>query len=157
MVSNLKFKNTILLFFLSLICYAQEYSGKGEDINQILKNIKEFSRAYVGANYDTLTAFYSVDAKIFPAGVDIIKGHDAIKKRWLLPKGTKILSHKIVPREIKIIEDYAYEYGYYQGSTSSKEGQSSNWKGKYVIVWKKVNNDWKIYLDIWNKIDDENK
>ena len=157
MVSNLKFKNTILLFFLSLICYAQEYSGKGEDINQILKNIKEFSRAYVGANYDTLTAFYSVDAKIFPAGVDIIKGHDAIKKRWLLPKGTKILSHKIVPREIKIIEDYAYEYGYYQGSTSSKEGQSSNWKGKYVIVWKKVNNDWKIYLDIWNKIDDKNK
>ena len=151
----LKIKGTIFLLFLSVSFYAQEYSGKGEDINTILNNIKSFSKAYVNANYDELTSFYSTDAKIFPTGVDIIKGHEAIKKRWVLPKGAKILSHKIIPVEIKVAEDYAYDYGYYEGTSTNKEGVSSTWKGKYVIVWKKVNNDWKIYLDIWNRIDEK--
>ena len=151
----LKIKSTIFLLFLSVSFYSQEYSGKGEDVNTILNNIKSFSKAYVNANYDELTSLYSTDAKIFPSGVDIIKGHDAIKKRWILPKGAKILSHKFIPVEIKIAKVYAYDYGYYEGASTNKEGVSSTWKGKYVIVWKKVNNDWKIYLDIWNRIDGE--
>jgi len=154
---KLKFKNTLLLLFLSLSFYAQEYSGKGEDINIIIENIKEFSKSYVSADYNLLTSFYSKDAKLFPTGSDIIVGHDAIKKQWTLPMGVKILSHKILPKEIKIIEDYAYDYGYFEGSSVDEGGESSFWKGKYVIVWKKVDNDWKIYLDIWNKIDQGKK
>ncbi len=152
---HLKIKSTLLLLFLSISFYAQEYSGKGEDINNILENIENFSNAYVNAEYDKLTSFYSEDGKIFPAGTDIIVGHKAIKKRWTLPKGMKIVSHKVTPKEIKIIGDYAYDYGYYEGTSTNKKGISSPWKGKYVIVWKKMNNDWKIYLDIWNRIDEK--
>lgn len=152
-VMNLKFKSTLLLF-ISMSCFAQEYSGNGEDINMILENIKEFSRLYVSAETDKLTAMYCEDAKIFPAGDDIIIGQAAIKKKWTLSKGAKILSHKVIPREIKIIDDYAYDYGYYEGSSKNKDGESSFWKGKYVIVWKKEDNDWKIYLDIWNRINE---
>jgi len=152
---NSKFKSTLLLLFLSIAFYAQEYSGKGEDINKILENIKGFSSAYINADYDALTLFYSTDAKIFPGGTDIITGHKAIKKRWVLPKEVKVLSHKINSKEIKIIEDYAYDYGYYEGSSTNAEGVPSLWKGKYVIVWKKIGNDWKIYLDIWNRIHDD--
>jgi len=138
--------------FLSISLYAQEYSGSGEDINIILNNIKNFSRAYVGADYDKLTDFYSQDGKIFPTGADIIEGHMAIKNRWTLAKGTKILSHKITPIEISVVDNIAYDYGYYQG-TSSKNEVIDSWKGKYVIIWKKVEGDWKIYLDIWNRVD----
>jgi len=28
----------------------------------------------------------------------------------------------------------------------------SSWKGKYVIVWKKVDSKWKMHLDIWNSV-----
>jgi len=149
---RLQIKNTLLLLLFSISLYAQEYSGKGEDVNKILENINAFSAAYVGADYDKLTSFYSTDGKIFPAGSDIIVGYEAIKKRWTLPKGTKVISHKVTPKEIKIIEDYAYDYGYYEGSSSHKK-EIFPFKGKYVIVWKKVANDWKIYLDIWNSID----
>jgi ketosteroid isomerase-like protein len=138
--------------FLSISLYAQEYSGSGEDINIILNNIKNFSRAYVGADYDKLTDFYSQDGKIFPTGADIIEGHMAIKNRWTLAKGTKILSHKITPIEISVVDNIAYDYGYYEG-TSSKNEVIDSWKGKYVIIWKKVEGDWKIYLDIWNRVD----
>ncbi len=151
---DLKIKNSLFLVLLSLSFYAQEYSGKGEDINKILHNITNFSEAYKTAEYDKLTSFYSTDGKIFPVGTDIIVGHDAIKKRWILPKGATIISHKVTPKEIKIINDYAYDYGYYEGSSTDKNGVYP-FKGKYVIIWKKVESDWKIYLDIWNKIDEK--
>ncbi len=151
---RLQIKSTLLLLLFSFSINAQEYSGNGEDINKILVNIKAFSKAYVDADYDKLTSFYSKDGKIFPEGADIIVGHKAIKNKWVLPKGTIILSHKVTPKEIKVIDDYAYDYGYYQGSSSRKKDVYP-FKGKYVIVWKKVDDDWKIYLDIWNKIDDK--
>lgn len=148
-------KISSILTFVLLVTnlYAQEYSGNGADINSILENIQEFSKAYENADYDKLTKFYSFDGKIFPAGADIIVGYEAIKKRWTLPKGASIQSHKVSPKEIKIIDNYAYDYGYYSGVSTSNKGKTNAFKGKYVIVWRKDGSDWKIYLDIWNRID----
>tara|TARA_R110002073_G_scaffold72537_1_gene177641 strand:- start:672306 stop:672761 length:456 start_codon:yes stop_codon:yes gene_type:complete len=148
----MKIKSTILLLFFISSLYAQEYSGKGVDINIILKNVSGFSKAYMDGNFDALTNFYSSDAKIFPDETDIISGHAAIKKRWTLPKGVKILSHKIYPKEINVINVNAYDYGYYAVTSSDENGNVSSSRGKYVIVWKKVKDDWKIYLDIWNTV-----
>jgi ketosteroid isomerase-like protein len=55
------------------------------------------------------------------------------------------------------VNDFAYDYGYYSGSSAKTGEESSKFQGKYVIIWKKENNDWKIYLDIWNRIDPLNK
>jgi len=148
-----KVKSVFLFLFLISNLHAQEYAGNGADISIILKNINEFSKAYVNADYDKLTNFYSTDGKIFPIGADIKAGHEAIKKHWILPKGQSIQSHKVTPREIKIIDNYAYDYGYYSGVSVSKKGVTNTFKGKYVIVWRKDGGDWKIYLDIWNRID----
>ena len=149
---RLQIKSTFFLLLFSSTFFAQEYSGSGEDINKILENVKNFSKAYISADYDKLTSYYSTDGKIFPANSDILVGHKAIKKRWTLSKGTKIISHKVTPKEIKVIDDYAYDYGYYKG-VSSRKKEVHYFKGTYVIVWKKVGDDWKIYLDIWNKND----
>lgn len=64
----------------------------------------------------------------------------------------RAIAHKISPQEIKIIGNEAYDYGYYEGTTRFSDGKEKSGKGKYVIVWKKVENEWKIYLDIWNRI-----
>ena len=153
---KLKIKGTLLLAFLNIGLYAQEFSGNGKDINEILSSIKRFSQAYVDADYEQLSNFYSQDAKIFPSGTDIISGREAIKKRWTLPKHTQILSHLVSPLEIKIVDDFAYDYGYYQGNSKNKKGLVTTFKGKYVIIWKNDGDGWKIYLDIWNtvKVDD---
>ncbi|HHC79347.1 MAG TPA: DUF4440 domain-containing protein [Flavobacteriia bacterium] len=154
---RLQIKSTILLLFLSVSFYAQEYSGKGEDINKILNNITNFSKACVGDDHDKLTSLYSKDGKIFAAGEDIIEGEEAIKKRWKLPKGMKLVYHKVNPKEIKIIGDYAYDYGYYKMTVATKKGKEISSKGNYIIIWKKEGSDWKIYLDIWNKMEDDKK
>jgi ketosteroid isomerase-like protein len=105
----------------------------------------------VNADYDNIAASYTDDAKIFPRNVDIITGQEKIRGYWVLPEGVKTTHHKVTSLEIKVIGDEAYDYGYYEGRSSTAEGESS-WRGKYVIVWKKTDGVWKMYLDIWNSI-----
>lgn len=132
---------------------AQELNGKKKDIEAILANIAQFSEYYMNGEYRKLAECYTTDGKIMPAGPEIIEGLDAIEERWTLPEDVKILRHEIHPEEIRVIGDHAYDYGYYEGETLRPNGDKVSWRGKYVIVWRKVDGDWKIYLDIWNRVD----
>ena len=95
---------------------------------------------------------YTEDAKIFPSNREILEGKE-LSEYWnpSTASSWKTTYHKITPVELKVWGDEAYDYGYYEG-TSSNGSESSNWKGKYVIIWRKVDSEWKIYLDIWNAI-----
>ncbi len=141
-----------LLFLTQYLC-AQVYVGDKTEITQILKNIESFSKHYMDGDIDALANAYSLNGKILPAGTTIIEGREAIKKKWVLPENVKILNHKVSPKEITITGEHAYDIGYYEGSTLQKDGKTVTWKGKYVIVWKKEDNDWKIYIDMWNRVD----
>lgn len=133
---------------------SQQFSGNQDDIDKILLNIDKFSSYVMESNYDKIAESYTNDGKIFPNKREIIEGRTLIKAYWELPEGVSIMHHKITPSEIKVLGNEAYDYGHYEGKTKRKDGQEVAWKGKYVIVWKKVENDWKIYLDIWNNIVD---
>lgn len=148
-------KSSVLFLFvfgMTTLISAQTFHGPESEMAIIKKNIASFSQFYINGETDKLTNCYTTDGKIFPNGTDIIAGHAAIKKKWTLPQGVKILRHKITPEEIRIVDNYAYDYGYYAGATLRRNGSESSWQGKYVIVWKKIKEDWKIYLDIWNDI-----
>ncbi|MEM7380472.1 MAG: nuclear transport factor 2 family protein [Bacteroidota bacterium] len=121
---------------------------------KLMQGVRAFSRAYMDGNYDAIADAYTTDGKIFPNNAPIIEGREAIKKRWIIPEGSKILHHEINPDEIRFLGDYAYDYGTYNGKTLTKGEKEISWKGKYVVVWKKVGEDWKMYLDIWNRIAD---
>lgn len=126
--------------------------GDSREINKILRNVELFSQYYMAGNYDALADAYSRDGKILPPGPDIISGRAAIKQRWILPDGVVILHHKISPTEIRIIDDHAYDIGYYEGKTRRADGSEVSWKGKYLIVWRREGSDWKIYADAWNRV-----
>ncbi|MBU2941006.1 DUF4440 domain-containing protein [Lacinutrix sp. C3R15] len=136
--------------FWKIDCTKENKTLSDEEI--IRKNTEAFSLACMQADYDALVDKYTDDAKIFPNNTTIITGKTDIKKKWVLPEGVKTLYHKVTPSEIIIKDSFAYDYGYYEGKTLTKEQKEVSWKGKYVIVWKKINNDWKILLDIWNTV-----
>lgn len=130
----------------------QVFNGHQNDINAILNKIEKFSEFYISKDYENLAKSYTVDGKIFPDKTDIIEGKDAIKKRWTLPQDRTVTCHIVTPVEIQVIGETAYDYGYFEGKTTFSNGKTSRWNGKYVIVWKKENGSWKIYLDIWNRL-----
>lgn len=133
-------------------CKKAAFNDNSGQLAEIEAEIKEFSRAYMEGDYDALANAYTPDGKIFPNNTGIIEGREAIKARWTLPEGARILKHEVNPESISIIGNYAHDYGYYEGMSSDAGGEISNWKGKYVIIWKKIEGDWKIYLDIWNRV-----
>lgn len=118
----------------------------------ILSNIKDFSISVMKSDYQSIGMAYTVDAKIFPNNMDILEGREAIIEYWTLPEGVQIKYHKITPEEIKVLDNEAYDYGYYEGTTRRSDGTEVSWKGKYVIIWRKIDQEWKMYLDIWNRI-----
>ena len=136
---------------LSLQCIGQNYTGKQKDIDQILENVRLFSQYYMAGEMDKLVDCYTDDGKIFPGNSDIISGKEGLSGFWVIREGSKVLHHQITPVELTVQKKIAYDYGYYEGIPKCGRGGLS-FKGKYVIVWKKVGKDWKIYLDIWNRI-----
>ena len=129
-------------------------SENNDDLNRIKENTIAFSKAFMNGNYAELVDLYTEDGKIFPNNKNIISGKKGLTNYWTLPDDVKILHHKVTHSEITIDENFAYDYGVYEGKTLTKDQKEVSWKGKYVIIWKKMDNDWKIYLDIWNKIGD---
>lgn len=145
-------KNTcaiLFLFFISSTLFAQNIDS---ELATIRANISAFSRALMDGDTIAVINAYTHDGKILPQGTDILSG-ESLKAYWCkgIRNGQTYYYHKITPIEIKVLGEYAYDYGYYEGE-SGYDNKRSKWKGKYVIVWRKVENNWKIYLDIWNGI-----
>lgn len=137
---------------MSLQLSAQEYYGDQRDIDQILENIDLFSQYFMSGDHLKMANCYTDEGKILPSGPTIIMGKAKIADYWKAEDGSKILHHKIMPKEIRIVDNYAYDYGYYEGTSQNANSEASNWQGKYVIVWKKVGTEWKIEIDIWNSL-----
>lgn len=146
--------NDMIRVFSAFVMFAMAFSevaGQSEE-QAIRDKITTFSNLLMEDRREEVVAMYTDDARIFPAGRDILGGSD-LAEYWN-PKdlNSKIIYHKVTPEEIKIIGEEAYDWGYYEGTSESERGQS-NWRGKYIIIWKKIGDDWKIYLDIWNRVD----
>ena len=124
------------------------------DLGKIHQNIDAFSKNLVAGEYDKVVGAYTDDAKIFPDRMEILQGAKAIAGYWIPPpeRKSRTIHHRIMPEEIRIIGEEAYDWGYYEGKTRTADGAEAPWRGKYVIVWRKMpDGDWKIYLDIWNR------
>ena len=124
--------------------------NKLTDKEVILKNIANYSQAYVKLDAKAISQFYAEDAKILPSDSEIVSGQSAIEKNFNFTEGTTNRYHNVTPVEIIVNGNIAHDYGLYESGATDKEGNNHSFKGKYMIVWKRVNDDWKIHLDIWN-------
>ncbi len=145
-------KLVILFLIFSVKLHAQEFLGDEKELDLIMEKAKSFSSFYVNGQYDDLASCYTVDGKIMPPGADVIEGRAKIKARWILPEGVTVTRHKTTPLELKIYDNVTHDIGYYEGTTLRADGSTSDWKGKYIIIWNNVDGQWLIEWDIWNRM-----
>jgi ketosteroid isomerase-like protein len=111
---------------------------------------RQFSAAYVRGDVAAMVELYTADAVLFPERSDAISGTSGITKYWTLPSGRRVTRHSTTPTRITVDGDHAYDYGTYE---IAGERDGTPWgpiRGKYVIVWRRENDTWRIQLDIWN-------
>jgi ketosteroid isomerase-like protein len=95
-----------------------------------------------------IASLYAADATAFPPGAPMVKGAPAIGDMW---KGMaqQVGDPKLTTLDVKPLgPSAAREIGTFSLMTKSAKPQEVT--GKYVVVWEKIGNDWKLATDIWN-------
>jgi uncharacterized protein (TIGR02246 family) len=95
-----------------------------------------------------IASLYTEDATAFPPGAAMVKGRAAIGAMW---KGLaeQVTDPKVVTLDVKPLgPSSAREIGTVSLKTKGPNPQEIT--GKFVVVWEKVGNDWKLESDIWN-------
>jgi len=95
-----------------------------------------------------IASLYTEDATAFPPGAAMVKGRAAIAAMW---KGLaeQVTDPKVVTLDVKSLgPTSAREIGTVSLKTKGPNPQEIT--GKFVVVWEKVGNDWKLESDIWN-------
>ena len=96
-----------------------------------------------------VASLYTDDATAFPPGSAMVKGRAAIAAMWK-SMVEKVSDPKVTTLEVKPLgPTAAREIGTFSLRTKGEKPQEV--VGKYVVVWEKVGNDWKLAADIWNE------
>jgi uncharacterized protein (TIGR02246 family) len=113
---------------------------------------KAFAEAYGRGDAKAVAAFYTEDAIAFPPGADMVKGRQAIQKMWqeTMDSGVKSLSFTVI--DVGASGDLAHETGTALMNVQPAGKEPTTASVKYVVVWKKQGNDWKLQRDIWNDL-----
>jgi uncharacterized protein (TIGR02246 family) len=103
------------------------------------------------ADTATIGSLYADDAVVMMAGQPAWNG-----KAEMMRNGSAMLNAvsfsdmKLTTQTVDVAGDYAIETGTIQMTITPKGGKPVPDKGKYVTVWKKEGNAWKVSQDIFN-------
>jgi uncharacterized protein (TIGR02246 family) len=132
----------VIAFVVGLIAPASAQKAEIEAVNA--KWIEYFNKG----DFSGIASLYTTDATAFPPGSAMVHGEAAIGAMWK-SMAEQVSDPKITTLDVKPLgRSAAREIGTF--SLKTKAPTSKEVTGKYVVVWEKVGNDWKLATDIWN-------
>ena len=130
-------------FVVGLIAPASAQKAEIEAVNA--KWIEFFNKG----DFAGVASLYTTDATAFPPGSAMVQGGSAIGAMWK-SMAEKVGDPKLTTLDVKSLgPSAAREIGTFSLKTKGPSPQEVT--GKYVVVWEKVGNDWKLSSDIWNE------
>jgi uncharacterized protein (TIGR02246 family) len=94
-----------------------------------------------------LAALYTENGQVLPPNSDFVTGKEAIQAFWQAIRDTGIKAATLETVEVEGHGDTATEVGKY--TLHGEEGQQLD-KGKYIVIWKQEEGQWKLHRDIFN-------
>src|SRR5690349_1338840 len=93
-------------------------------------------------------SLYADDATALPPGSAMVRGSTAIGAMWKAVS-EEVEDPKLVTLDVKPLgPSAAREIGTFKLKTKGPTPKDVT--GKYVVVWEKAGDDWKLATDIWN-------
>lgn len=109
-------------------------------------NLK-FGTAFSTGDAAVLDELYTADALLLPPGAPSVSGADNRIAFWQAVMDSGVAGAELVAEEVKGTGDMATEVG--RATLYDGDGNVIV-TGKYIVLWKKVGEDWKLHRDIWN-------
>ncbi len=132
----------VIAFVIGLVTPALAQKAEIEAVNA--KWVEFFNKG----DFAGVASLYTSDATAFPPGSAMVQGGAAIWAMWK-SMAEKVSDPKLTTLDVKSFgPSAAREIGTFSLKTKAPSPQELT--GKYVVVWEKVGNDWKLAADIWN-------
>jgi uncharacterized protein (TIGR02246 family) len=133
----------VIAFVAAMIAPAFAQKAEIDAVNA--KWIDFFNKGDFGG----VASLYSEDATAFPPGSAMVKGRAAIAVMWK-DMAEQVSDPKLTTVDVKSLgPSAAREIGTF--SLKSKGPKPQEITGKYLVVWEKIGNEWKLAADIWNE------
>lgn len=113
----------------------------------ILETNQRFITSFAAQNAADLVSVYTDDAQLFPPNSDVIDGGDNITAFWQGVFDMGLTGAHLDTLEVDNEGDTAIEAGRY--AMTAGDGSVAD-EGKYLVVWKRIDERWYIHRDIWN-------
>ena len=115
--------------------------------SDILACNKHFMDAFGRGDAASLANLYTVGGQLLPPNSEVVAGRDAIRTFWQGALDAGLTEARLDTVEVDGTGETAVEVGRY--TLRGKGGQVAD-TGKYVVVWKREGDGWKLHRDIWN-------
>ena len=93
-----------------------------------------------------VAALYTADAQLLPSQSDFVRGTQAIGQYWQAVFDSGVKEVSLTTLEVEGCENTAHEVGKLE--IRGADGKVLD-RGKYVVVWNKEGDAWKLHRDIW--------
>ncbi len=120
--------------------------------NQIRQVNKEWQTAFGTKDAKAIAQFYMENGVLLAPGAPMAQGREAIADAWKSFVELKSFHLQFAPTKIEAASsgDLAYEIGTYSLAYQDEDNEQVHDNGKYVVVWKKADGNWKAAADIFN-------
>lgn len=133
----------VIAFVLALIGPASAQKAEIEAVNA------KWTEFFNKGDFAGVASLYTADAVAFPPGSPMVHGQAAIGAMWK-SMAEHVSDPKLTTLDVKPLgPSAAREIGTVSLKTKGSTPQEVT--VKYVVVWEKVGNDWKLATDIWNE------
>jgi uncharacterized protein (TIGR02246 family) len=106
-----------------------------------------FEATFARGDAAGMATLYTKNGMLLPPGSEPVIGPDAIVGMWQAVMNLGAKNTKLETVEVEQLEDTAIERG--QFLLNGEGGQLID-RGKYMVIWKRVDGQWKLHQDIWN-------
>jgi uncharacterized protein (TIGR02246 family) len=132
----------------AMLLYAPQVLSQSDGVRAAIEaGNKKFSAAVANADAAQLASMYTDAAMVLPPNGDVVRGRDAIRKLWQGALDSGVKQATLTTVEVEAHGDTAHEVGTF---VMNGEGASVLDRGKYVVIWKREQGQWKLHRDIWN-------
>jgi len=131
-----------------LLGLAHPAPGQPSSVRKDIESVnQQFAAAFEKGDTAAIAALYTPDGEALPPNGEVVHGREAIQAMWQSVLGMGIASVGLTTRELESAGDLAWEGGTYE--LRGKDGTPAD-RGKYIVIWKREQGQWRIHRDIWN-------
>ncbi len=138
---------TLALTLLLIVgCAAPQQDNTEEARAGIETTNQQWMAAFSKGDAAGVAACYTEDAQLLPPNSEIVSGREAVQANYQETMNAG-LNVRLESVELESHGDTAYEVG--RAITTGEDGQTID-ESKYIVIWKKVGDAWKLHRDIFN-------